>query len=279
LCITQVFLTSVMLGVGIGTSNYRCTRGIGKALAREFLLSGVRVVIASCRELEENLREGVLSLGGKSQAKLWQAKVVGITCDIGNPDDVQKLSNFVVGEHGVIDIWVTTPAQTRGFRPLLEFTNEDIEQIVSTNLAGSLLCTREATRVMKLQGKAGHIFNIDGAGSRGSSTPFINIEFILWNYGDADYDINKSQPYSTKCGFLNTCEFSCFFGFTLFTRTVCLFLCVETSVIINCKTIWATYSTTFLNLSHCEITPLRPLLTFSLLILLAIVPREFLLLR
>jgi chlorophyll(ide) b reductase len=44
-------------------------------------------------------------------------------------------------------------------------------QIVSTNLIGSLICTREAIRVMKKQPKGGHIFNMDGAGSGGASTP------------------------------------------------------------------------------------------------------------
>lgn len=44
-------------------------------------------------------------------------------------------------------------------------------QIVSTNLVGSLLCTREAMDVMQYQEKGGHVFNMDGAGSGGSSTP------------------------------------------------------------------------------------------------------------
>ena len=42
---------------------------------------------------------------------------------------------------------------------------------MSTNLIGSLICTREAIRVMKKQPKGGHIFNMDGAGSGGTSTP------------------------------------------------------------------------------------------------------------
>jgi chlorophyll(ide) b reductase len=59
----------------------------------------------------------------------------------------------------------------KGFRPLVEFSDEEISQIVSTNLTGSLICTREAIRVMKKQPKGGHIFNMDGAGSGGASTP------------------------------------------------------------------------------------------------------------
>ncbi|XP_043807576.1 probable chlorophyll(ide) b reductase NYC1, chloroplastic isoform X2 [Manihot esculenta] len=167
------------------------TRGLGKALAREFLLSGDRVVIASrspesvnmtVRELEENLREGMITTSGSSRKNLARAKVVGISCDVCEPSDVQKLANFAVNEFGSIDIWINNAGTNKGFRPLLQFTDEDIKQIVSTNLVGSILCTREAMRVMVNQPKGGHIFNMDGAGSGGSSTPLTAV------YG------------STKCG-------------------------------------------------------------------------------
>ncbi|KAL5572657.1 hypothetical protein UlMin_022254 [Ulmus minor] len=167
------------------------TRGLGKALAREFLLSGDRVVVASrspesvhttVSELEENLKGGLMTAVGPSKTNLAHAKVVGTTCDVCDPEDVQKLANFAVGELGSIDIWINNAGTNKGFRPLLQFTDEEITQIVSTNLVGSLLCTREAMRIMRNQAKGGHIFNMDGAGSGGSSTPLTAV------YG------------STKCG-------------------------------------------------------------------------------
>ncbi|XP_027357598.1 probable chlorophyll(ide) b reductase NYC1, chloroplastic isoform X2 [Abrus precatorius] len=166
-------------------------RGLGKALAREFLLSGDRVVVtsrspesvqATIKELEENLKEGIANSVGSSLTKLSQAKVVGIACDVCEPHDVLRLANFAVKELGDIDIWINNAGANKGFRPLLQFSDEDIKQIVSTNLVGSILCTREAMRVMRNQANAGHIFNMDGAGSGGSSTPLTAV------YG------------STKCG-------------------------------------------------------------------------------
>ncbi|KAL5768837.1 hypothetical protein ACOSQ2_015620 [Xanthoceras sorbifolium] len=167
------------------------TRGLGKALAREFLLSGDRVVVASrspesvdmtVRELEENLQEGRVTAGGSPRTNLERAKVVGIACDVCEPADVEKLAKFAVNELGSIDIWINNAGTNKGFKPLLQFSDEDIRQIVSTNLVGSILCTREAMCVMKNQTKGGHIFNMDGAGSGGSSTPLTAV------YG------------STKCG-------------------------------------------------------------------------------
>ncbi|KAH6804256.1 Rossmann-fold superfamily protein [Perilla frutescens var. frutescens] len=167
------------------------TRGLGKALAREFLLSGDRVIVTSrsaesvdmtIKELSENLKQVGVATGGSSRKHLKHAKVAGIPCDVSNAEDVRKLANFALNELGPIDIWVNNAGSNKGFRPLLQFSDDDIQQIVTTNLVGSILCTREALRVMSSQRNGGHIFNMDGAGSGGSSTPLTAV------YG------------STKCG-------------------------------------------------------------------------------
>ncbi|CAN4116841.1 unnamed protein product [Withania somnifera] len=112
----------------------------------------------------------------------FQLSVVGIACDVSEPVDVRNLGKFAADELGYIDIWVNNAGTNKGFRPLLQFTDNDIQEIVSTNLIGSMLCTKEAIQIMKTQSKGGHVFNMDGAGSGGSSTPLTAV------YG------------STKCG-------------------------------------------------------------------------------
>ncbi|KVH93896.1 Glucose/ribitol dehydrogenase [Cynara cardunculus var. scolymus] len=113
------------------------TRGLGKALAREFLLSGDRVVIASrseksvdmtIKELEENLQEGMATAMSSSRKNLVNAKVVGTSCDVCDPEDVRNLADFAVNELGSIDIWINNAGTNKGFRPLLQFTDEDIKQ-------------------------------------------------------------------------------------------------------------------------------------------------------
>lgn len=156
------------------------TRGLGKALAREFLLSGDRVIVTSrspesvgftIKELEENLKQAVNAATGSARKKLAHAKVIGMACDVSEPVDVRKLGKFAADELGYIDIWVNNAGTNKGFRPLLQFTDNDIQEIVTTNLIGSILCTKEAIQIMKTQSKGGHVFNMDGAGSGGSSTP------------------------------------------------------------------------------------------------------------
>lgn len=48
---------------------------------------------------------------------------------------------------------------------------EQVARVVSTNLIGSLLCSRAALRHMGAQPGGGHIFNTEGAGSDGAPTP------------------------------------------------------------------------------------------------------------
>lgn len=58
-------------------------------------------------ELKENLKEGIEMAGEKGAKKFSRAKVVGIACDVCNPDDVRKLAHFAASELGRIDIWVS----------------------------------------------------------------------------------------------------------------------------------------------------------------------------
>lgn len=59
-------------------------------------------------ELEEDLKKGILTAGSMSKLHMARAKVVGIACDVCEPEDVRKLANFAASELGSIDIWVST---------------------------------------------------------------------------------------------------------------------------------------------------------------------------
>ena len=48
---------------------------------------------------------------------------------------------------------------------------QQLAEVVQTNLLGSLLATRAACRVMEAQPTGGHVFNMDGAGADGAATP------------------------------------------------------------------------------------------------------------
>ena len=53
----------------------------------------------------------------------------------------------------------------------IDSSPEQLQRVVSTNMVGTLLCTRAAMQVMQKQNGGGHIFNMDGAGADGMPTP------------------------------------------------------------------------------------------------------------
>lgn len=78
-----------------------------------------------------------------------------------------------VPPRGICGLRRINNAGSNGYRygPLLESTDEALEEIVETNVLGVMLSCREAIRVMRSQPSAGHVFNMDGAGADGNATP------------------------------------------------------------------------------------------------------------
>lgn len=62
-------------------------------------------------ELTESLEHIKIAASSSSREKhLRHAKVVGIPCDVSNPEDVKNLATFAAKELGSIDIWVRNVA-------------------------------------------------------------------------------------------------------------------------------------------------------------------------
>ncbi|CAK9866379.1 unnamed protein product [Sphagnum jensenii] len=142
------------------------TKGVGLALAREFLRFGDNVVI--CSRSVERVENTVQDL----KKEFEEQKILGMACDVRDSKSIQALADMAKSKLGHIDIWINnagTNAYT--YKPLVEFTDADIMQIVETNTLGVMLCCRQAIRLMREQNRGGHIFNMDGAGADGNATP------------------------------------------------------------------------------------------------------------
>ncbi|MEW5311636.1 MAG: hypothetical protein WDW38_003334 [Sanguina aurantia] len=142
------------------------SKGIGRALAEEFLRLGDNVVI--CSRTGEQISKTVEELG----AKFGKGRVKGKTCNVAKPAEMRTLADFAKKELGRVDIWVNN-AGTNAYKygPLSEAKDDELIQIVETNVLGVMLGCREAIRVMKDQPTTGHVFNMDGAGADGNPTP------------------------------------------------------------------------------------------------------------
>jgi len=144
------------------------SKGIGRALAERFLASGDNVVI--CSRTSSAVESAVADMAATYTAT---GRIHGIPCDIARADDVEALAAFAQAKmSGSIDIWINNAGSNAySYTNLSESDANDLEEIVATNVLGSLICCRQAIRSMREQPAGGHIMLMDGAGSTGSPTP------------------------------------------------------------------------------------------------------------
>ncbi|KAK9101073.1 hypothetical protein Scep_024503 [Stephania cephalantha] len=142
------------------------SKGIGYALAKEFLKSGDNVII--CSRSYERVESAVKSL----KEEFGEQRVWGTQCDVRKGQDVKALVTFAQEKLRYVDIWINNAGSNAySFRPLAETSDEDLMEVVTTNTLGLMICCREAIKMMLSQPRGGHIFNVDGAGSDGRPTP------------------------------------------------------------------------------------------------------------
>ncbi|KAF5446380.1 hypothetical protein F2P56_032014 [Juglans regia] len=142
------------------------TKGIGYALAKEFLKAGDNVII--CSRSAERIESAHQSL----REEFGEQHVWATTCDVRQGQDVKNLVAFAQKNLNYIDIWINNAGSNAySYKPLAEASDEDLIDVVTTNTLGLMICCREAIKMMLNQPRGGHIFNIDGAGSDGRPTP------------------------------------------------------------------------------------------------------------
>lgn len=140
------------------------TSGLGLAFAIKFLEFGDKVVISS------KTPEKVSNVTNQLKKRFGDDCVIGIVCDVSKPADVIQLASRSSEFLGKIDFWINNAGTTflHGV-PLVDNSDAMLEQIVGTNLLGTLLGSREALKIMLKQG-SGHLINIAGRGSNGEAS-------------------------------------------------------------------------------------------------------------
>ncbi|BAN48768.1 SDR family NAD(P)-dependent oxidoreductase [Metapseudomonas resinovorans] len=126
--------------------------GIGLGLAKAFLDNGYNVV-GSARSVER-LQEAAASLGNPHN-------FVGVAGDVADPASARKLLAAAVEAFGSVEVLVNNA----GFflpKPFVDYSPEDLESLLDTNLKGVVYTSQAAVAHMKQQG-GGHIVNISAA--------------------------------------------------------------------------------------------------------------------
>jgi 3-oxoacyl-[acyl-carrier protein] reductase len=126
------------------------SQGLGKAIAKQFVLEGARVMLASRNE--EKLKTAASELN-----RLQAGAAEYIRCDLMNPSDIRQAVRKTAEKFGGIDILVNNAGgpPAGGFE---DMNDEDWERSFQLNLLSCVRTIREALPYLKKAG--GKIVNI-----------------------------------------------------------------------------------------------------------------------
>ena len=122
------------------------SRGIGAGLVEAFLNEGYNVVGTS-RHVSQSLTAST--------------RLVLVDADIGKQETAAKTVEAAIKHFGTIDVLVNNAGIYRA-KPFTEFTTEDFDALVSTNLLGFLYITQLTVKQM-LKQKSGNVVTISAS--------------------------------------------------------------------------------------------------------------------
>lgn len=164
------------------------TRGIGYSLAEAFLEHGCSVTISG--RIQKAVDDVVGKLGGKHNPDL----IYGVACDVTDYAQVEQLWENAKNHFGAIDIWINNAGASAPLVKLWELTPENYDEVVRTNVIGTMYGTRVALTGMLAQG-FGALYNLEGYGARGGGMQGATL------YGSTKasvHFINRSLAKETK---------------------------------------------------------------------------------
>lgn len=124
-------------------------RGLGLAMATALAEAGADIAGVGTQEMEE-LRSTVSSLGRRCMT---------IKADLSSTDGIESLVSGVVSQLGSLDILVNNAGIIRR-APLLEFSEDDWDDVIDLNLKTVFFLSKAAAKVFVAQGRGGKIINI-----------------------------------------------------------------------------------------------------------------------
>jgi 3-oxoacyl-[acyl-carrier protein] reductase len=120
-------------------------QGIGLAIAQRFAGEGAMVVLGDLR-----VPEPTPAIDGPSTF---------VRCDVTRDDDVHRLIDACVQEHGRIDIMVNNAGITRDMT-MRKMSLDDFRAVIDVHLQGAWLGTKYAGIAMRERGEGGAIVNL-----------------------------------------------------------------------------------------------------------------------
>ena len=138
------------------------TRGIGFAMAVEFLRAGCNVTLSGRGEtLPEAAQVELLPFTGK---------YIYVPCNVQQKASLRNLWDVPFAKWGAIDIWINNAGQNAPHRFAWETSDTYTENVIMTNMTGMIYGAQVAAAGMIKQGH-GAIYSMEGLGSNDMIVP------------------------------------------------------------------------------------------------------------
>jgi len=128
------------------------SRGIGNAIAREFVSSGAKVVV--CGSKLENASNAVEDI--KNDLNVTDDNLLPVGLNMKDSEDIKRVVDVVINKWGRIDVLINNAGITSNIS-LLDSTDEEYKEMFDVNFFGVVSLTREVVKYMKSTG--GSIIN------------------------------------------------------------------------------------------------------------------------
>jgi len=143
------------------------TRGIGYAMAKEFLRKGCNVTFSGRHE------NGLDPL--KVDLKDHQQQIFYVPCNVQDPIQLEHLYDESEKHWGSVDCWINNAGQNVPHKVIHETDTLSTAAVINTNILGMIYGSQIAARRMLKQGH-GQIWNMEGLGSNN----MIQVKTVLY---------------------------------------------------------------------------------------------------
>ncbi|PCH44827.1 NAD(P)-binding protein [Wolfiporia cocos MD-104 SS10] len=127
------------------------SQGMGKCIALRLAADGFKVAINDVATKENQLQEVV------TQIEANGGEAMSVVADVTKEDNVQAMTSQVVKQMGGLDVMVANAGIFGPFKPLVELSVDEFEQLMSVNMRGVMLSYKHAALQMIKQGRGGRI--------------------------------------------------------------------------------------------------------------------------
>lgn len=138
------------------------TRGLGLAMAKEFLKAGCNVTVSG--------RQASLSESLLRELEPYHGRYQYLPCDVQKIKDIEMLWSEAVAKWNRIDIWINNAGQNCPYEFVYNTDASAVEHVIKTNMIGMIYGSQIAAARMLAQG-GGQIWNMEGLGSNNMLQP------------------------------------------------------------------------------------------------------------